>query len=211
MGRQFFLEILSSNFNSLLLPSKQGPRQTYFNEILIICLSAISNTRVSDVRIFKKYSYILSPHSMLWRSLYSQNIYQPPKPFLMAFTKAHKFDPDIYHFSLMCGALSHPARVIILKRLMNLHGESANVAELTRDLPLSKQAISEHLKILREMSIVCCEEKTPFVYYSMNPELINTVMGLFMLVTQASLKLDEQYVEELKAVGIRRMIGTTPV
>jgi len=128
----------------------------------------------------------------------------------MAFSKAHKFDDDIYHFSLLCRALSHPARVVILKRLVNLHGDRAKVSELIVDLPISKQSLSDHLKILREMSIVNCETCHPYVYYSLNHELLNTYVGIFSLVTQAYLKYDENYHAEIKTIGARRTIGTTP-
>jgi DNA-binding transcriptional ArsR family regulator len=126
----------------------------------------------------------------------------------MAYSKAHKFDDAIHHFSLMCKALSHPARVMILKRLISLHGESAIVGDLTSGLPLSKQALSEHIRVLREMSIVICEVKHPYIHCTLNAELLNTYIGIFSLVTQAELKYDDNYKAELKSVGLRSMVGT---
>jgi DNA-binding transcriptional ArsR family regulator len=109
----------------------------------------------------------------------------------MAFSKAHKFDDAIYHFSLMCRALSHPARVMILKRLIALHGDRAKAGVLTVGLPITQQALSQHFKILREMSVVSCQEEHPNVYYSLNNELVNTFVGIFSLVVQADSKYDE--------------------
>ncbi len=129
----------------------------------------------------------------------------------MAFSKAHKFSDEIYHFSLMCKALSHPARVMIIKTLISLHGERALASKLISNLAISKQAASVHLKMLREMSVISCEEEYPHVYYRLNSELINTYFGLFSLVTQAELKVDETFSREIPAVGGRRTLGTAPV
>ncbi len=48
-------------------------------------------------------------------------------------------------------AFSHPARRAIVERLA--HG-SATVGEAARGLPLSKPAISKHLKVLEEAGLV---------------------------------------------------------
>jgi DNA-binding transcriptional ArsR family regulator len=129
----------------------------------------------------------------------------------MAFSKAHKFEDAIYHFSLMCRALSHPARVMILKRLIALHGDRAKASELTTGLPITQQALSQHFRILREMSIVSCQEEYPNVYYTLNNEMFNTFVGIFSLVTQADAKYDESYKQEITPLGRRRTAGTTPV
>ena len=129
----------------------------------------------------------------------------------MAFSKAHKFDAAIYHFSLMCRALSHPARVMILKRLISRHGDRAKAGELTDGLPITQQALSQHFRILREMSIVTCQEEYPNVYYALNNELFNTFVGIFGLVTQADLKYDDDFRKEVEPLGKRRTTGTTPV
>lgn len=128
----------------------------------------------------------------------------------MAFSNAHKYDPAIYHFSLLCRALSHPARVIILKRLIALHGEWAKGSDLGAGLPLAQQTLSDHFKILREMSIVNCKVRHPHTFYCLNSELFNTYVAVFTLVTQAELKYDENYINEIDQIGIRRKIGTTP-
>lgn len=129
----------------------------------------------------------------------------------MAFSKAHKFDDATYHFSLMCRALSHPARVLIVRKLISLHGERAKAGELTEGMPISKQALSQHFRILREMSIVKCEEEYPNIYYSLNNDMLNTLLGLFSLVTQSDRKYDKTYATEAKTLGKRRSAGTTPL
>ncbi|HLF65847.1 MAG TPA: winged helix-turn-helix domain-containing protein [Saprospiraceae bacterium] len=152
---------------------------------------------------------------MSWTNFLHPNVYSRiinhQITFTMAFSNAHRYDDAIYHFALLCNALSHPARVIILKRLIALHGEWARASELGAGLPLAKQTLSDHFKILREMSIVNCEVRHPYIYYSLNSTLMNTYVGIFSLVTQAELKYDENYVAETKILGSRRTTGTTPV
>ena len=48
-------------------------------------------------------------------------------------------------------ALAHPVRRDIVSRLA---GGSATVAEATRGMPVSKPAISKHLKVLEESGVV---------------------------------------------------------
>ncbi|HEX2358582.1 MAG TPA: metalloregulator ArsR/SmtB family transcription factor [Solirubrobacterales bacterium] len=48
-------------------------------------------------------------------------------------------------------AISHPIRRGIVERLA---GGTATVAEATRDFPVSKPAISRHLKVLEESGVV---------------------------------------------------------
>jgi DNA-binding transcriptional ArsR family regulator len=48
-------------------------------------------------------------------------------------------------------ALSHPARRAILERLA---AGPASVGEATRGLPLSKPAISKHLKVLEQAGVI---------------------------------------------------------
>ena len=73
----------------------------------------------------------------------------------MAFSKAHRFATADYHLSLICHALSHPARIQILRKLVAQKKCSAK--QLHLGLPISKNAVWQHLKILRDMSIIQCE------------------------------------------------------
>ena len=87
----------------------------------------------------------------------------------MAFSKGHRFDAVVYHLSLVCGALSHSARLVMVKRLLT-HGE-CTVKELSSGIPLSKPTLSQHLKVLRELDIVRFREEFPTVIYWLNAEL----------------------------------------
>lgn len=129
----------------------------------------------------------------------------------MAFSKAHLFKESIQHFSLMCKSMGHPARAEIVLKLIAQHGEKITAGELAKDMPIAKSTFSEHLKVLRDMSVVCCEVEHPFVYYSMNTSLMNTFTGIFSIATQAELKYDDTYKEELQKINSRRMIGAAPI
>ncbi|MGZ5387192.1 MAG: ArsR/SmtB family transcription factor [Solirubrobacterales bacterium] len=48
-------------------------------------------------------------------------------------------------------ALAHPIRRVIVERV---RGGTATVAEATRDYPVSKPAISKHLKVLEESGVI---------------------------------------------------------
>jgi DNA-binding transcriptional ArsR family regulator len=129
----------------------------------------------------------------------------------MAFSKAHEFEDAVQHFSLMCKSMAHPARAKIVLKLIALHCEKVKATELASGMPISLSTFSDHLKVLREMSIVNCEVQHPYVYYWMNSELVNTYFGIFGIATQAEVKYDDTFKEELKTINARRTVGTTPL
>lgn len=128
----------------------------------------------------------------------------------MAFSKAHKFQPSDYHFSLLCKALSHPARIAMLRKIIRNTEVKQPVDILALDIPLSRPAISQHLKILRDMHILKCEGFGPSITYWLNPDLPNTYWGIIHLMFQTDVKYDENYARELGVISSRRSIGTAP-
>jgi DNA-binding transcriptional ArsR family regulator len=84
----------------------------------------------------------------------------------MARSKARLFDPLLYQQSLWFKAHAHPARIIILFYL--LENGICPFSQICRHIPLSKEAISQHLKFLRKEKLVILEEKYPYSYYSLN-------------------------------------------
>lgn len=63
-------------------------------------------------------------------------------------------------------SLAHPARLLVLCRLAE--GE-ASVSDLQRVAGLSMSALSQHLAILREASLVETRRQAQAVYYSLRP------------------------------------------
>src|SRR5688572_9057572 len=86
----------------------------------------------------------------------------------MAFTKAHLYNDIDLRASLLARAISHPARIGILRQLSK-QGVST-VEELLAMHPLSQPTISQHLKILRKAGLVSYKEVYPYCYYSLNKE-----------------------------------------
>jgi len=84
----------------------------------------------------------------------------------MAFSKAPLFDDTSYKQSFWCKALSHPARIIILSHLLE-HGTTAFYV-LIKKIPLSRPAISQHIKSLRNAGLIETFEKYPHTYYCLN-------------------------------------------
>jgi len=117
----------------------------------------------------------------------------------MAFSKAHRFNPSDYHYSLLCRALCHPARLAILRKLAN--DGSCEVKRLIAGMPISRAAASQHLKILREMHIVKCEQRYPTVIYWLNEDLSNTYHGIIDLLLRAGKNFDTQHVNEIDIVN----------
>jgi len=98
----------------------------------------------------------------------------------MAFTKAHRFRPADYYLSLICHVLSHPARIAILRKL--LPGVKLTARQLGQGMPVSTAAVSQHLKILRDMQILRCAPEYPTVSYLINKDLRHAQMVILNLI-----------------------------
>ena len=126
-------------------------------------------------------------------------IYSQLKPYIMAFSKAHRFEQSDFHFSLVCHALSHPARIAIL-RMLQEHSRLP-VNRLRQGIPLGNSAFSQHLKILREMHILQCEEKFLTIYYWLNPEVPETQSALKDLLNRSKSYFPQTNSNELSSIA----------
>jgi DNA-binding transcriptional ArsR family regulator len=99
----------------------------------------------------------------------------------MGITKTFLFDDATTSLAIFLKAISHPARLTIIKYL--LEHESANNKELVSHLGLSQATTSMHLKELKNVDLV---HATPFetsVRYTLNKELLDhmfVVLNLFL-------------------------------
>ncbi|MFB9217917.1 ArsR/SmtB family transcription factor [Vibrio sinaloensis] len=77
-------------------------------------------------------------------------------------------------------ALSHPARVRILKILFTLDkiGGCLN-SDLVSELGLAQSTVSEHLRILKQANLIHAEPNPPKVCYRVNRETLNNFNQLF--------------------------------
>jgi ArsR family transcriptional regulator len=64
-------------------------------------------------------------------------------------------------------ALAHPARVRIVRLLLNR--SSCMCGEIVEEMPLAQSTVSQHLKILKDTGLVQGEIDGPRVCYCINP------------------------------------------
>ncbi|CAM2945337.1 ArsR/SmtB family transcription factor [Vibrio neptunius] len=83
-------------------------------------------------------------------------------------------------FALKAKALSHPARVRILKILVTLDnlGGCLN-SDLVSQLGLAQSTVSEHLRILKQAEFIIAEPNPPKVCYKVNREAISEFSHAF--------------------------------
>jgi ArsR family transcriptional regulator, arsenate/arsenite/antimonite-responsive transcriptional repressor len=84
----------------------------------------------------------------------------------MAFSKKHEFTQDDIWLADVAKALSHPARISILKILTEM--ESCMVGSIVDQLPLAQATVSQHLKELKRVGLITGEIDGPKVCYCVN-------------------------------------------
>lgn len=81
----------------------------------------------------------------------------------MAYSKADKFDAQDIVLAKYAKALSHPARVAILKILAKQ--ESCYCGDIVNELPIAQATVSQHLKELKNAGLIEGEITPPKVRY----------------------------------------------
>ncbi len=92
--------------------------------------------------------------------------------------KKVEFTPDILEIAKIAKALSHPARVYILKKLSEMDSccYSGNLVE---ELPIGRSALSQHLKELKFSGLIQGEIEPPYIKYCLNRENWKTAKRRF--------------------------------
>lgn len=85
-------------------------------------------------------------------------------------TKADQFDTDTAKMAELAKALSHPARLTILRVLAER--SECVCGEIVEDLPLAQSTVSRHLKVLKEAGLIQGTVDGPSVCYCLDPEAI---------------------------------------
>lgn len=98
-------------------------------------------------------------------------------------------------------ALGDPTRRAILARLIN--GPLA-VGELARDFPISRPAISQHLRVLRRAHLVTDRAAGNRRLYQLNPEGFETVREYFEQFWGQALTAFARRVDEVETSQPRR-------
>ncbi|NLM93537.1 MAG: winged helix-turn-helix transcriptional regulator, partial [Bacteroidales bacterium] len=71
--------------------------------------------------------------------------------------------------ALIAKALSHPARVYILKKLSGMNS-CCYSGDLVDELPIGRSTLSQHLKELKYAGLIQGETEPPFIKYCLNRE-----------------------------------------
>ncbi len=80
-----------------------------------------------------------------------------------------EFTPDILQIAQFAKAMSHPARVYILKKLSRMNACCFS-GDLVEELPIGRSALSQHLKELKFAGLIQGEINPPFIKYCINRE-----------------------------------------
>ena len=86
----------------------------------------------------------------------------------MLKTKPIEFEKEIVHLSNFAKALAHPARIAILKIL--IERKACICGDIVNELPLSQSTVSQHLKELKEAGLIKGDIDGVKVCYCINVE-----------------------------------------
>ena len=89
---------------------------------------------------------------------------------VMAFSKKHEFTKEDIWLADISKALSHPARIRILKILTSM--DSCMVGNIVDQIPLSQSTVSQHLKELKRVGLIDGEIDGPKVCYCINSKTL---------------------------------------
>jgi DNA-binding transcriptional ArsR family regulator len=95
----------------------------------------------------------------------------------MAVSKTEEFNKTDIELAEIAKALSHPARIKILKILNDL--DSCMVGSIVDLLPLSQSTVSQHLKELKRVGLIHGEIEGPKICYCINSEVLEKAMKGF--------------------------------
>ena len=85
-------------------------------------------------------------------------------------------DESAEQLAQLAWALAHPARVRIVRLLVNR--ESCVCGEIVDQLPLAQSTVSQHLKILKQSGLIQGEVDGPKVCYCIHPAKLKELKAL---------------------------------
>jgi predicted transcriptional regulator len=107
----------------------------------------------------------------------------------MGISKTEAFSASDNQLAAMAKALAHPARIAILKVLLNR--ESCICGDLVEELPLAQSTISQHLNELKKAGLIKGEIDGPATCYCIDMKTWNKIAARiagFFAKSEASLK-----------------------
>jgi DNA-binding transcriptional ArsR family regulator len=94
----------------------------------------------------------------------------------MTYSKTHAFSTELQEIAIICKALSHPARIAILKHLSSC--TSCISGDITKEIPLSRTTVSQHLQELKKANLIEGEIDGAKICYCLNNKIIKKRFGL---------------------------------
>ena len=85
------------------------------------------------------------------------------------------FEPDIQRAASWAKALSHPARVAILRLLAER--QTCICGEIVEGLPLAQATVSQHIRVLRDAGLIKGEVDGPRSCYCIDVGRVRQVLG----------------------------------
>lgn len=95
----------------------------------------------------------------------------------MGITRTDLHSEDINKIATLAKAFAHPARITILKHIIQVKGCIVN--DLVEVIGLSQSTISQHLKELKSIGIIKGEIEGPRICYCINDEIWNEAKQAF--------------------------------
>lgn len=101
-------------------------------------------------------------------------------PMAGACAQARAAEPSDAEVAVLAKALAHPARIRILRLL--LEKQSCIGCDIVDEVGLAQSTVSEHLRILKAAGVIAGEVEHPRVCYSLNPDRLIPLAGLLNTV-----------------------------
>lgn len=90
----------------------------------------------------------------------------------MPHARKDLFDNDIAGLADFAAALSHPARIEILRIIGRSQKSEIACMEITSQLPLSQPACSRHIAILKKAGLLLDRTDGSYIYYRLQPQVL---------------------------------------
>jgi len=95
----------------------------------------------------------------------------------MTYTKNFKFDAESQEIARIAKALSHPARIAILKFLAK--SKTCISGDISNEIPLSRTTVSQHLQELKKAGLIHGEIDGVKINYCLCNSIITKLRPLF--------------------------------
>ena len=95
----------------------------------------------------------------------------------MAQNKSNLFSEEEIQLAEIAKALAHPARIKILKILLDTN--VCMCGQIVNLLPLAQATVSQHLKELKQVGLIQGEIEGPKTCYCLNPKIIEKAKNQF--------------------------------